>query len=137
MGLDETLVELVRQRAGSYCEYCRLPEVFSSTPFQIDHVVAQQHGGKAVASNLALACLADNHHKGPNLGGIDPKTGKKVWLFNPRRHKWSRHFRWNGPLLVGRTPIGRATVATLAINLPHRVAQRAALLAEGVFPTLE
>jgi hypothetical protein len=87
-----------------------------------------------VASNLALACLADNNHKGPNLGGIDPRTGKRTWLFNPRRHKWARHFRWRGPLLVGRTPVGRATIEVLAMNLPHRVAQRAALIAEAVFP---
>jgi hypothetical protein len=68
------------------------------------------------------------------LAGIDPKTGKKAWLFNPRRHKWASHFRWKGPVLVGRTPIGRTTVAVLAINLPHRIAQRASLIAEGVFP---
>jgi hypothetical protein len=132
--MDQALVDLVRRRAGNCCEYCRLPQAFSSTPFQIDHIIAEQHGGRTVASNLALACLADNNHKGPNLAGIDPESGKRAWLYNPRRHKWSRHFRWQGPTLVGRTPIGRATIAVLAINLPHRVAQRAALIAEGVFP---
>jgi hypothetical protein len=132
--MDEALANLVRQRAGGKCEYCQLPQEFSSTPFQIDHIIAEQHGGKSVVGNLALACFACNHHKGPNLGGIDPKRGKKVWLFNPRRHKWQRHFRWDGPVLVGRTPVGRATMGVLAINLPHRVAQRAALLDEGVWP---
>ncbi len=132
MALDPALAELVRRRAAHRCEYCRLPQVFSSTRFQIDHIIAEQHGGRTVAANLALACLADNH-KGPNLAGVDPRTGEKVWLFNPRRHRWSRHFRWQGPILAGRTPIGRATVAVLGINLPVRVAQRAALMAEGVF----
>ena len=131
---DEALADLVRDRAKLCCEYCRLPQIYSSVQFQIDHVIAEQHGGKTVASNLALACLADNNHKGPNLAGIDPRTGKRVWLFHPRRQKWSRHFRWDGPVLVGRTPVGRATVAVLAMNLPHRIAQRAALIAEGVFP---
>lgn len=51
-----------------------------------------------------------------------------------RLPQWSRHFRWQGPVLIGRTPSGRATIAVLAMNLPHRVAQRAALIAEGVFP---
>jgi hypothetical protein len=134
---EEALANLVRERANDCCEYCRLPQAFSSTHFQIDHIIAEQHRGSMVASNLALACLADNNHKGPNLAGIDPKTGKRVWLFNPRRQKWSRHFRWQGPVLVGRTPVGRATVAVLAINLAHRVAQRAALIAEGVFPPAE
>jgi hypothetical protein len=132
--MDDALAELVRRRAGDCCEYCQLPQIFSSTRFQLDHVIAEQHGGPTVAANLALACFADNNHKGPNLAGVDPKTGKKAWLFNPRRHKWSSHFRWRGAILVGRTPIGRATVAVLAINLPHRIAQRAALIAEGVFP---
>ncbi|HEV3235853.1 MAG TPA: hypothetical protein VGZ25_02625, partial [Gemmataceae bacterium] len=58
----------------------------------------------------------------------------KCWLFNPRRQKWSRHFRWQGAIIIGRTSIGRATVATLAMNLPHRIAQRAALIAENGFP---
>jgi hypothetical protein len=132
--MDEALEKLVRERAGHCREYYRLPEKCSSLSFEIDHIIARQHGGETTASNLALAGFADNHHKGPNLGSIDPKTGKKVWLFHPRRHKWDRHFPWDGPMLVGRTPIGRATIEVLAINLPYRVAQRAALIEEGVFP---
>lgn len=133
MTMDRRLEQLVRMRANGRCEYCGLPERYSSTPFQMDHIVAEQHSGPTVASNLALACFACNHHKGPNLGGVDPKTGSKFWLFNPRRHKWTRHFAWNGAVLRGRTPVGRATIAVLAINAPHRIAQRAALIAEGVF----
>jgi hypothetical protein len=95
---DEALADFVRQRASACCEYCGLPQAFSSTRFQIDHIIAEQHGGRTIASNLALACLADNNHKGPNLAGTDPKTGKRAWLFNPRRQKWSRHFRWQGPI---------------------------------------
>ncbi|HVS33963.1 MAG TPA: HNH endonuclease signature motif containing protein [Gemmataceae bacterium] len=132
--MDQALADFVRERAGDCCEYCRLPQAVSSTRFQIDHIIAEQHGGRTVASNLALACLADNNHKGPNLAGVDPRSGKKVWLFNPRRHRWGRHFRWQGPVLVGRTPMGRATIAVLGINLPHRIDQRAALIAESAFP---
>jgi hypothetical protein len=57
-----------------------------------------------------------------------------VRLFNPRRHKWARHFRWDGPLLVGRTPIGRVTVHVLGMNDPIRVALRQELIEEGLFP---
>ena len=128
-----SLERLVRRRALGCCEYCGLPEQYSSAPFQMDHIIAEQHSGPTVPSNLALACYACNHHKGPNLGGVDPRTGAKTWLFHPRRHKWSRHFAWDGAVLKGRTPIGRTTIAVLAINAPHRIAQRAALLAEGVF----
>jgi hypothetical protein len=61
-------------------------------------------------------------------------TKKIVPLFNPRRHKWSRHFRWDGPVLVGLTPSGRATVIFLEINLDYRVAFRQDLIEEEVFP---
>jgi hypothetical protein len=127
------LAEVVWERARGCCEYCRLPHTCDELLFEIDHIIAEQHGGKTVLGNLALACFADNHHKGPNLAGIDPKTGKRAWLFNPRRNKWDRHFRWEGPILIGRTPIGRATIAVLSINLPYRVLQRNQLIAEGAF----
>lgn len=132
--IPEHLVELVWRRANDCCEYCRLPQRCSSIQLQIDQIIAEQHGGETIAGNLALACFADNHHKGPNIAGIDPKTGRRSWLFNPRRQKWERHFRWAGPVLVGRTPVGRATISVLKMNAPHRIAQRAALISEGVFP---
>jgi hypothetical protein len=54
-------------------------------------------------------------------------------LFNPRRDRWGRHFRWQRSLLIGRTAIGRTTIAVLNINHPLTVAVREQLLAEGVF----
>jgi hypothetical protein len=111
-----------------------MPEQFSSIGHEIDHVIAEQHGGRTTAENLAIACFACNHHKGPNLAGIDPKSGQRAWLFNPRTQRWLRHFRSKGPVIVGRTPVGRATAAVLQMNAPHRIAQRAELIAEGVYP---
>ena len=55
-------------------------------------------------------------------------------LFNPRRHKWSRHFRRTGPVLTGLTARGRATIRVLKINLEHRVEFRRELIEEGSFP---
>lgn len=40
--------------------------------------------------------------------------------------------RWNGAVLIGQTPKGRATVQALRINRPDRVETRAWLMAEGV-----
>ena len=114
-----------------------MPQRYDELPFEIDHIIAEQHGGKTVAGDLALACFADNHHKGPNLAGIDPMTRKRTWLFNPRRNRWARHFRWEGPILIGRTAVGRATIAVLGIKLLHRVRHRAQLIAEVVFPPEE
>jgi hypothetical protein len=74
------------------------------------------------------------NHKGPNVAGIDPDTQALTQLFHPRQDDWSEHFIWNGPELTGKTVIGRVTIAVLAINLPHRIALRQALIEEGAFP---
>src|SRR6516162_8110112 len=126
--MDRALEELVWRRALRRCEYCQMPYQYERTTFEIDHVIAASHGGPTRASNLCPACFSRNSFKGTNLAGIDPKTRRVVPLFNPRRHRWQRHFRWAGPVLVGRTPAGRATVATLRINLDHRVAYRQELI---------
>lgn len=133
--MDREVRERVRERAGNRCEYCGLPQ--ESTPlvaFHVEHIIAKQHGGGDDEANLCLACNHCNFHKGPNLSGVDPESGAIVRLFHPRRQKWARHFRWNGPRLVGRTRCGRATIAVLGINLPERVDLRATLIAEGAFP---
>jgi hypothetical protein len=115
-----------------------MPQAFYPTvPFQVDHIVSRQHNGRTESSNLALACLHCNSHKGPNIGGLDPRTHKLIRLFRPRRHKWDRHFRWNGPLLMGRTAIGRVTVVVLAMNDPDLVAVHQTLIDEDRFPPSE
>jgi hypothetical protein len=135
--MDAALVRLVWTRARDCCEYCRMPQAYDTLTFEIDHVIALKHRGPTRAENLALACFLCNNSKGPNIAGLDPVTRKLTKLYNPRRHKWRRHFRWDGPLLVGKTPVGRTTVAVLEMNLPHRVAHREALIDEGVFPPPE
>jgi hypothetical protein len=133
--MDAFTRELVRRRAGARCEYCGVHEDDGPLlEFHVEHIVAKQHRGPDSPSNLAYSCHDDNLHKGPNLTGIDPTTGNVTRLFHPRRHKWAWHFRWNGAILVGRTAIGRTTVAVLGMNLPHRVALREALIATGRFP---
>jgi hypothetical protein len=123
----------VWRRAQARCEYCQMPQDFDDAPFEVDHVIARKHGGPTAAGNLALSCLTCNSCKGSNIAGRDPQTRKLTPLFNPRRHKWARHFRWNGAYLIGRTAIGRVTVAVLNINDPFRVALREGLLDEGLF----
>jgi len=122
----------VRKRAGARCEYCHFPEAFAELRFKIDHVVARKHGGASDLGNVALACFRCNTCKGPNLTGVDPKTGSVTVLFNPRSDEWSQHFRWSGERLKGKTPQGRTTIEVLRINRPDVVALRRSLRAEGV-----
>ncbi len=56
--MDHELEELVWERAGHRREYCRVPQEFDRLPFEIDHIIAQKHGGATRASNLGLACFA-------------------------------------------------------------------------------
>lgn len=115
--MDAANRRLVRDRAGDRREYCGLPQAaLPISTFHVEHVTARQQGGSDDADNLALACHHCNLHKGPNLTGIDPESGAIVRLFHPRRDAWSDHFRLRGVALVGLTPIGRATVRTLAMN---------------------
>ena len=128
-----TRTQLVRERAAGRCEYCRLPQKATDLPFEIDHIIARKHGGRSIASNLAVACWYCNSFKGSDISGLDPQTRKLTRLFHPRRHKWSHHFRYEGPVLVGQTAIGRTTIRVLQINCEEAVTLRESLLAEGLF----
>jgi 5-methylcytosine-specific restriction endonuclease McrA len=126
--------ELVWQRANSLCEYCQLPAEYSEFGFEIDHVIAEKHGGASSLDNLCLACFYCNSYKGPNISGVDPETAQIIPLYNPRQQNWNRHFEWNGPLLVGKTRSARAAIEVLNINDEFAVALRQSLIEERVFP---
>ncbi len=132
--MDEFLHEAVRTRAQHRCEYCHFPEKYAEVPFHVDHIIAQQHGGRTMLANLALACCFCNRHKGPNLSGIDPVTSDVTELFRPRQQAWNEHFKWDGATLVGTTSTGRATIQVLNINRPDSVAVRRLLIQEAVYP---
>ncbi len=44
--------------------------------------------------NLCLCCRACNGYKGERSHARDPKTGRTVALFHPRRQQWRTHFKW-------------------------------------------
>ena len=102
--------------------------------FHVDHIIAEQHGGRARLNNLALACSRCNRNKGPNIARIDMITHKIVKLYDPRRDRWTDHFRWRGPQRTALTPVGRVTIRVLAINHPDAIKLRRQLITEGVFP---
>ena len=131
--MDAALRELVWEQARGRCAYCRLHQ--SDADFQtlhVEHIIAEQHEGGDELQNLCLACAECNLAKGPNLAGY--LGGKIVPLFHPRRQSWKRRFYWQGPVLVGKTHIGRATIRVLNINDAGRSAVRESLIEEGRFP---
>jgi hypothetical protein len=132
--MDDDLRQFVWRRAESRCEYCQLPQQWSTVDFEIDHVIARKHGGKTEPGNLALSCFFCNSYKGPNVAGVDPDDGRVVRLFHPRRDRWAEHFYWRGSLLLAQTAVGRTTVVTLAINHSAAIAVRESLMLEGLHP---
>jgi hypothetical protein len=134
--IDPALRSFVRMRAGHRCESCRLHEEDDGfLAFHVDHLIARQHGGVDDPDALCLACAECNWAKGPNLGGL--LGGKLYSLFNPRKQRWRRHFRWEHTILVGKTKTGIVTIQVLNINEPARVMLRENLLFEGRFPPAE
>jgi hypothetical protein len=104
--------------------------------FTVDHVIPRTRGGGDDLANLALCCYVCNPLKSDRTEAPDPKTGKLVALFNPRRRRWSAHFRWSddGLLIIGTTPVGRATVEALRLNRPSLLIARETWVQSGVHP---
>jgi len=131
-----SLREMIITRAQGRCEYCQSPARYSPEVFEVEHILPLSSGGKTTLDNLALACPACNRYEGRRQGAIDPLTATEAALFNPRTQKWADHFRWSADLqeIVGLTPTGRATVATLQTNRPAVTVFRLALNIAGLHP---
>ena len=120
--------DLVRQRAGHQCGYYHTSERWQYVPFTVDHIVPLSGGGSDGPDNLALACFHCNRRKADRLTALDPDSGEESPLFNPRQDDWREHFAWSadGLLIIGLTPVGRATVELLALNRERAISIRAA-----------
>jgi hypothetical protein len=121
----------VIQRAGNRCEYCHIHQDDSASRHQVDHVIAEKHGGKTTLENLALSCLPCNRRKSSDIGALDPESGLFVRLFDPRHQIWSGHFHFVSTSIMGLTPEARATVEFLQLNSPERLQERAELVRIG------
>lgn len=126
--------KLVWRRAKGCCEYCQLSQEYSVLPHEIDHIRAKKHHGPHTMENTCIACAHCNGAKSSNAAGYDPETDELVPLFNPRLDIWEDHFFWDRALLIGKTPVGRATIDVLSINDPICVGQREYLIKAGLFP---
>ena len=116
----------VAARAESRCEYCRAPESLFPHRLSVDHVVPESRGGSTSLENLALGCYACQQSKCACQTGRDPVKQQQIPLFNPRRQRWSLHFRWSrdGLRIEGLTAVGRATIARLDLNSHRQVTAR-------------
>ena len=129
------LRRLVASRAGGLCEYCLIHEDDTYLGCQVDHIISEKHGGPTESENLAYACALCNRAKGSDIGSIVSSTGELTRLFNPRIDHWADHFFLAKTVIQPRSPIGEATVRTLAMNDAARLLEREALRETGRYPS--
>ncbi len=116
----------VIERAQNCCEYCGKSSL-SFVPHEVDHIIAEKHGGDTTADNLAYACFECNRYKGSDIASFDPETEVLSLLFNPRKDRWVDHFRYEGGAIFPLTNVGRATVKLLRLNAHSRIQERITL----------
>ncbi|MEM9935609.1 MAG: HNH endonuclease signature motif containing protein [Bacteroidota bacterium] len=124
--ISSAVREKVALRASYRCEYCCTTMQISTQKFEIEHIIALSKGGENSVNNMALSCRGCNAHKSNRIEAIDAITQFYVPLFHPRNDFWSEHFAWdNDPaLLIGLTPVGRATIDALQLNRVQLISVR-------------
>ncbi len=130
--IPKSVRQLVAERAGHRCEYCRVLESDSNFDFHIEHIISIQHGGTDAPDNLAYACSICNWKKGSNISTL--LDGELVPLFNPRREDWFRHFGVENGLIFPHSKIATATIKLLDFNNIDNVIERQELAEVGRYP---
>ncbi len=131
--------QFVIERARGLCEYCQSQDRFSPQPFTFDHIIPISKKGDNSSENLARACQGCNNSKLAKTQVFDIVTNDHVPLFNPRTQIWDDHFAWDETftLILGLTPIGRATVIALKLNRQQLTVMRELLIGFGKHPPNE
>ncbi|MEX2171320.1 MAG: HNH endonuclease signature motif containing protein [Pirellulales bacterium] len=117
----------VASRADHRCEYCLIRQSDTYFGCEIDHIIAEKHGGQSTAENLAFCCALCNRAKGTDIASYDESTGGFVRLYHPRTDRWEDHFEIDGPFIRPLTIIGQMTVRLLGLNRSDRVSERQAI----------
>lgn len=134
--ISDALYQSVARDARSQCGYCRAPQRALPYRLEIEHLLPTSLGGGDARDNLWLSCHKCNKFRSNRVTAVDPLTNGTVPLFNPRRDDWLEHFAWQegGLYIVGRTAIGRATVAALSVNDDYHQSARWVWMVAGIYP---
>lgn len=138
--ISPQLRRAVIKRAGDCCEYCRISQADQFFAFEIDHIIAEKHGGQTLIENLCLSCPDCNTFKGSDIASIDWEAGETLTrLYNPRQDAWDAHFRID--VATGRieaqTAVGRVTAYLLRLNDRDRMTDRKLLIDAGRYPCVK
>jgi hypothetical protein len=134
--LPKKLDKEIRRDAKNRCGYCLGEQRYIFAWLEIEHLHPRAKSGKTVRENLWLACPFCNTFKGAQTHGTDPKTKRKVALFNPRTQDWKRHFEFDTDqaTIIGKSVCGRATVNALKLNHELALATRKLWVSVGWYP---
>jgi hypothetical protein len=123
--------------SNNRCEYCLYPTAFSPNSFHFDHIIPLSKGGLSILKNLARVCGGCNGFKQDKTHYFDPFTYQLCNLYNPREHRWEDHFQWSDDnlLIIGISPIGRASVELFQVNRQANVNLRELLIMAGLHPS--
>lgn len=128
------LRRLVAARAYRLCEYCLIHEDDTYFGCQVEHIIAQKHGGPTEAGNLAYACAPCNRAKGSDLGTISLTSSQLIRFFNPRTDSWNQHFSLQAAHIEPISEIGEVTTRMLHFNDASRLFERESLQRVGRYP---
>ena len=134
--ISKTHRNFIASRASFLCEYCKAPQHYSPSPFDVEHILPKSLGGDSDLENLAHSCNGCNGLKSNKIAAVDPVSDVDAALFHPRNDEWHHHFAWDasGLLIIGITPTGRATVDLLKLNRSELVNLRSLLAMVGKHP---
>ena len=91
----------VFDRANGCCEYCLIHQSLSVATHQIDHVIAEKHGGETETENLAVSCITCNLRKASDIASLDPETGDLCLSSTHANKPGQRNFAWMVHALSG------------------------------------
>ncbi len=134
MSESEQLRWKVAERADFRCEYCRIHQNDMFISFEIDHIVAQKHGGGNEIENLAYSCPHCNQHKGSDMVTFVDNYNDVIRLFNPRIDDWEEHFESTTGEIYSETKMGIATIKLLKMNDVDLIILRGLLSDLGRYP---
>jgi hypothetical protein len=133
--IPKALREAVFQRDQARCRYCQLLQFGQASVFHINHIIPRSKGGTTTTANLALQCPHCSLRKSDKVDGLDTVLAEMVSLFHPLEMRWDEHFALAADgTCVGRTPIGRVTVAELRMNDPLPRTARLVQIMIGLLP---
>ena len=133
---SKKLDEEIRNEAKNRCGYCLGEQKYIFAWLEIEHIFPRAKGGKSDKENLWLACSFCNTYKSSQTVITDPKTKRKVLLFNPRYQNWENHFEFDNDnaTIIGKKMCGRATVIAFKMNNDLALVTRKNWVAVGWYP---